>query len=149
MVDGKDLVRRYLEDVFNGGNLDAKERYLAGEEFIAGVVELVTKWRTAFSDFHEDVEDVYADGDQVIVVSELSGTHDGVLQSTLGPIEPTGRTVRWSRIAVRRLDGERFVAGFYVANEIGLLKQLGVFGDESDGPDRGRHSPLAKVPGRR
>jgi len=149
VVDGKDLVRRYLDDVFNGGNLEAKERYLRGEKFIAGVVELVTTWRTAFSDFHEEVKDVYADGDQVITVSELSGTHDGVLDSSLGPIAPTGRSARWSRIAVRRLDGDRFVDGFFVEDEIGLLQQLGVVGNGTDEPDRGPHSPLANVPGRR
>ena len=148
-VDGKDLVRRYLTDVFSAGNLDAMDQYLAGEEFMTGVEELVRRWRTAFSDFNEAVKDVFADGDRVITVSELSGTHDGVLQSTLGLIEPTGRTVRWSRIAVRRLDGDRFVDGFFVEDEIGLLKQLGVFGDESEWTDRGRHSPLANVPGRR
>ena len=147
MVDGKDLVRRYLEDVFNAGNLGACERYLAGEKFIAGVVELATVWRTAFSDFHEEVKHVYADGDQVIVVSELSGTHDGILESTIGPIAPTGRSVRWPRIAVRRLDGDRFVDGFFQEDELGLLQQLGVFGD-AEGRDKGRHSALFQVQGR-
>jgi predicted ester cyclase len=148
-VDGRDLVRRYLEDVFNRGNLDANEQYLAGEKFIAGVVALATAWRTAFSDFHEEIKDVFADGDQVIVVSELSGTHDGVLDSSLGMIEPTGRHARWPRIAVRRLDGDRFVDGFFVEDELGLLQQLGVFGAEASEPDRGRHSPLAQIQGRR
>lgn len=48
-VDGKALVRRYLEDVFSGGNLHAVDQYLAGEKFKEGVIELVTRWRTAFS----------------------------------------------------------------------------------------------------
>ena len=52
------------------------------------------------------------------------------------------RSVRWSRIAVRRFDGERFVDGFFEEDEIGLLLQLGVF-DVAAGTDRGRHSPLA------
>jgi hypothetical protein len=55
--------------------------------------------------------------------------------------------VRWSRIAIRRLDGDRFVDGSFEEDEVGLLEQLGVL-DLSSGPDRGRHSPLAKPPER-
>jgi predicted ester cyclase len=147
MVDGKALVRNYLREVFSEGRLDRMPVYLSGEGFMAGVLELVTRWRTAFSDFHEEVENVYVDGDHVITSSVLTGTHDGVLSSRLGPIEPTGRSVRWSRIAVRRLDGDRFVDGFFEDDEIALLEQLGVL-DLSSGPGRGRHSLLAKPPER-
>ena len=147
MVDGKALVRDYLREVFSEGRLDRIPVYLRGERFSAGVVELVTAWRTAFSDFHEEVKHVFADGDQVIVVSELSGTHDGVLDSTIGPIQPTGRSVRWPRIAVRRLEGDRFVEGSFVEDELGLLNQLGVFG-QPEGRDKSRHSPLATPPER-
>jgi predicted ester cyclase len=123
------------------------EVYLAGEKFMAGVLELVTRWRTAFSDFHEEVDAVYADMDQVVTTSILTGTHDGILASRLGPIQPTGRSVRWSRIAIRRLDGDRFVDGYFEEDEVGLLLQLGVL-DSSGGSDRGRHSLLVKPPER-
>jgi predicted ester cyclase len=148
MVDGKALVRDYLREVFSEGRLDRIPTYLRGETFIAGVVELVTRWRTAFPDFHENVEDVYADGDHVVTVSELTGTHRGVLDSPLGPIEPTGRPVHWSRIAIRRLDGDRFVDGSFEEDDIGLLQQLGVLPVPEAAVDRGRHDPLADVEGR-
>lgn len=148
MVDGKALVRDYLREVFSEGRMDRIPAYLRGESFIAGVVELVTRWRTAFPDFHEEVEEVYADGDRVINVSEMTGTHLGVLDSRLGPVEPTGRSVRWSRIAIRRLDGDRFVDGYFEEDAIGLLQQLGVLQQPQAAADRGRHSPLADVEGR-
>jgi len=144
MVDGKALVLDYLREVFSEGRLDRLDRYLAGEEFMGGVRELVGRWRTAFPDFTETVEEVYADGDRVITVSALSGTHRGVLRSRLGPIEPTGRQVRWSRIAVRRVIGDRFADGFFEEDEVGLLEQLGVL-DTSRGVGRGRHDPLSDV----
>jgi predicted ester cyclase len=146
-VDGADLVRRYLDDVFSHGNLGAMDQYLRGETFMASVAELVETWRSAFSDFTEIVKAVYVDGDQVITVSELTGTHDGVLASRLGPIDPTGRHVTWSRIAIRRLDGDRFVDGFFEQDELGLLQQLGAL-HANDGPGRGRHAPLANPPER-
>lgn len=143
-VDGKSLVREYLRDVFTEGRLDRMSSYLAGESFMSGVVELVTRWRTAFPDFAETVDEVYMDGDRVITVSTMTGTQNGVLESRLGPIAPTGRGVRWSRIAVRRLDGGRFVDGFFEEDEVGLLEQLGVL-DLSIGSARGGHSPLSDV----
>ena len=144
VVDGKALVRDYLREVFSEGRLDRIPEYLHGESFIAGVVELVTRWRTAFPDFHETVEDAYADGDQVITVSVMTGTHTGVLASRVGPIEPTGKSVRWSRIAIRRLAEGRFVDGYFEEDDIGLLQQLGAL-NVWDGTDRGRHSPLSDV----
>jgi predicted ester cyclase len=147
MVDGKKLVREYLDDVFSEGRLDRIPNYLSGEKFVAGVVELVNRWRTAFPDFYETVEEVYVDGDQVITVSVMTGTHDGVFDSRLGPIEPTGRSVRWSRIAIRRLEGDRFVDGYFEEDDIGLLHQLGVFG-AGEVAGTGSHSPLARPPER-
>ena len=141
-MDGRDLVRRYLQDVFSEGRLDAMDLYLSGDKFKQGVAELVNRWRRAFPDLRETMGEVYVDGDKVITVSAMGGTHSGVLESRLGPIPPTGRSVRWSRIAVRRFDGERFVDGFFEEDEVGLLLQLGVF-DVAAGTDRGRHSPLA------
>jgi predicted ester cyclase len=145
-IDGKELVRRYLDDVFSHGNVAAMDRYLRDESFMRGVRELVAQWRSAFSDLTESVKEVYADGDRVITVSSLAGTHDGVLHSRLGPIQPTGRVARWSRIAIRRLDGDRFTDGFFLEDEVGLLEQLRVL-DLSGGPARGRHDPLSDVRG--
>ena len=141
-IDGKDLVRRYLEDVFTRGNLGAMDRYLRGEPFKARVEELVTRWRTAFSDFRITVEEVVAEGDLVVAFEVLSGTHDGVYESRLGPIPPTGAKVSWSRISIRTLDGDRFVDGFFEEDEVGLLMQLGVL-SETGRVSRGLHSPMA------
>jgi predicted ester cyclase len=141
-VDGKDLVRGYLEDVFSGGNLAAMDRYLRGDQFMDRVAELVTRWRAAFSDFRINVDDVVVEGDRVVTVEIMSGTHDGVYESRIGPIAPTGATVSWSRISIRTLEGDRFVDGFFEEDEVGLLMQLGALSEQ--GPSRGLHSPLAQ-----
>jgi predicted ester cyclase len=141
-VDGRDLVRRYLEDVFSGGNLAAMDRYLRGDAFMKRVADLVTFWRTAFSDFRITVDDVIVAGDKVVTVEIMSGTHDGVYDSRIGPIEPTGTRVSWSRISIRILDGDRFVDGFFEEDELGLLKQLGVLSDDGF-VSKGQHSGLA------
>lgn len=141
-VDGKDLVRRYLEDVFSGGNLVAMDDYLRGDSFKKGVTELVTRWRTAFSDFRITVDDVIVEGNKVVTVEIMSGTHDGVYESRIGPIAPTGTRATWSRISIRFLDGDRFVDGFFEEDEVGLLEQLGALSGAGH-VSKGRHSPLA------
>ena len=115
---------------------------------MGGVRELVDRWRTAFPDFTETVREVYQHGDRVITVSELSGTHRGVLRSRIGEVAPTGRQVRWSRIAVRRLAGDRFADGFFEEDEVGLLLQLGAIEQPDAAFEKGRHSPLTDVAGR-
>ena len=141
-VDGKALVRQYLDDVFSHGNMAAAENYLRGEAFIAGVAELVTRWRTAFPDFNIVVDDLVAEGDRVVAVEVMSGTHEGVFESRLGPIAPTGRKVTWSRISIRTLDVDRFVDGFFEEDEVALLMQLGALDPEATS-GRGWHSPLS------
>jgi predicted ester cyclase len=131
-ADGKALVRSYLDDVFSNGNVDAMDRYLAGDVFKQGVRDLVAIWRTAFSNFHIEVDDALADDDKVVTVEILTGTHSGIYQSTIGPIAPTNNQVRWSRIAIRTLRDGRFVAGFFEEDEVGLLQQLGALVSRDD-----------------
>src|SRR3954462_13063588 len=101
------------------------DRYLAGDAFKASVADLVSRWRRAFSDFRIVVDDALVDADKVISVEILTGTHDGVFESTIGPIEATGKAVRWSRIAIRTIKNGRFVKGFFEEDEVGLLQQMG------------------------
>ena len=114
----------YLDDVFTSGNVSNVDRYLTGDEFKASVRDLVRRWRTAFPDLRISIDRVIAEGDRVVTVEILSGTHDGIYESSLGPIPATGRRVEWSRIAIRRLDGDRFAEGMFEEDEVGLLRQM-------------------------
>ncbi len=78
----------------------------------------------------------------MVTVEIMDGTHDGVFESRLGPIAPTGTKVSWSRISIRRLDGDRFVDGFFEEDEVALLFQLGALADRAQG-SKGLHSPMA------
>lgn len=141
-VDGRALVRAYLDDVFSRGNLSAMDRYLRGGPFMERVAELVTLWRTAFSDVHVTVDEAIVEADRVVTVEIMDATHDGVFKSRLGPIAPTGTKVSWSRSSIRRLDGDRFVDGFFEEDEVALLFQLGALAGRAQG-SKGLHSPMA------
>ena len=124
----KDLVRRYLNDVFSRGDLGVIDQYVSGDTFKGGVVDLVTRWRTAFPDLRIDVQDVIVEGDKVVTEEKMTGTHTGTYRSssTGVTVDPTGRAVSWTRLAVRTLRDDRFVDGIWEEDEVGLLQQLGL-----------------------
>lgn len=126
-TEAKAFLRRYIQQVFSDGDLTALNRYLAGDDFMAHVTELVVRWRTAFPDLRIEVEGVIVEGDRVVAEETLTGTHTGVYESPwLGSIAPTGRRFTWSRISIRDLADDRFVDGYWKADELELLEQLGV-----------------------
>src|SRR5262245_19722610 len=86
--------------------------------------------RGAFPDRVDVIEQVIADGDMVGLLFRLQGTHQG----NLFGIPPTGRKVDVYEIAVLRIVDGRMVEGWFMADEAGLLKQLGApFPERKDG----------------
>ena len=77
--------------------------------------------RAAFPDRVDVIEQVVAEGDQVGLLFRLTGTHTGNLYG----IPPTGRKVNVWEAAILRIAGGRVTEGWFLADEAGLLKQLG------------------------
>lgn len=77
--------------------------------------------RGAFPDRVDIIEDVIADGDRVGLRFRLTGTHRG----NLFGIAPTGRKVDVYEVAILRVTEGRITEGWFMADEAGLLKQLG------------------------
>ena len=77
--------------------------------------------RAAFPDRADVIEEVIAEGDQVGLLFRLTGTHTG----NLFGIPPTGRKVDVPEIAILRIADGRVTEGWFMADEAGLLKQLG------------------------
>jgi len=77
--------------------------------------------RGAFPDRVDIIEDVIADGDRVGLRFRLTGTHRG----NLFGIAPTGRKVDVYEVAILRVVDGRITEGWFMADEAGILKQLG------------------------
>ena len=77
--------------------------------------------RGAFPDRVDIIEDVIADGDRVGLRFRLTGTHRG----NLFGIAPTGRKVDVFEVAILRVVDGRITEGWFMADEAGILKQLG------------------------
>jgi predicted ester cyclase len=77
--------------------------------------------RTAMPDRVDVIEDVIAEGDKVGLLFRVTGTH----RANLFGIAPTGRKIDIYEAAILRIVDGRIVEGWFMADEAGLLKQLG------------------------
>jgi predicted ester cyclase len=127
-------VRRFWEDAFNGRNLDQIEEYVApgyvnhnalpgtppGAE---GQRELMKRLWEAFPDGRFEIEHLARDGDTVICVGVMSGTHEGTL---LG-VPATGRRGEWRQCHLFRVGADgRALEHDAIRDDLGLMGQLGV-----------------------
>lgn len=127
------VVRRVINEAWNKGNLEVLDELVAasyvghdpnvphpsrGPE---GFKESVMTARTTFADFQMTVEDLVAAGDRVAGRITLRGTHSGALAG----LPPTGKSVEFSGMFVRRLENGQLVEGWGLTDLFGLLRQLG------------------------
>src|SRR6185295_13496352 len=77
--------------------------------------------RGAIPDRVDVMEQVIAEGDMVGLLFRLTGTHQGPLSG----IPPTGKKINVYEIAILRIVDGKMVEGWFMADEAGLLKQLG------------------------
>lgn len=77
--------------------------------------------RTTFADFQITVEDLVAAEDRVAGRITMRGTHRGALAG----LPPTGKSVEFSGMFVRRLAGGQFVEDWGLTDLFGLLRQIG------------------------
>lgn len=106
LVRNREVVTRQHALVWSKGDLAAIEQlytpdfvchFVVGPEWRGreGVREQVTMHRRSFPDWHEQIEDIVAEGDpRVVTRFRSSGTHRGEFQG----IAPTGRRVRSPRL---------------------------------------------------
>ncbi|HET9590348.1 MAG TPA: ester cyclase [Anaerolineales bacterium] len=134
----KAIVRRFIEELWNQRNLD-----LAGELFAAGCVthqlrsgmelvpaprgpdamkEHVAEWLAGFPDLRFTIEQMVAEGDQVVTRTVMQGTHRGVW---LG-IPPTKKQVSLRMITIHRIAGGKIVEDWVLLESLGFFQQLGL-----------------------
>ena len=127
----KTLVRRWFEDLFSRGDLDAANDILSADfvdhlprEEERGIEELkhyVSSYRTAFPDIQDSVEDIVAEGDKVVVRWTSRGTHQGEFMG----VAPTGRHVTFTGMRLFRIAENKIAESWVNIDERGLQEQLG------------------------
>ena len=125
------IVRRYIEEVRNQGKDELLEELLdpsyqvnrlglpAG---VAGFRAMDAATREAFPDAQWTIEDMIAEGDQVMTHWTLRGTHLGVWRG----VPTTGRPVVLRGITVHRLANGRIAGRYGVVESLDVLHQMRV-----------------------
>jgi steroid delta-isomerase-like uncharacterized protein len=128
------VVEAFLQDVINEHNGDHAINYLnPGMQWSGGTVGTVTGSANvaglfasvvaAFPDAHITINDIFAQGDQVVVRVVVSGTQEGPI---LG-IPASGRFVQWDGVDVYRLsDGK--ISNIWAGDDwTAILNDTGTF----------------------
>lgn len=130
------LVRRFVADVWNGGNLDALSD-LATDDFVAHHLGASRdRDRDAFREFHggllaavpdltHAIEDVVADGDDLVLYLTVSGTPE----RQYGALAPTGESFEGPCFQKYRVEDGRVAELWALPNAMGMLRDLGIFPD--------------------
>ena len=116
----KDLVRRYYNQVLNGGDVDAVVDYFSDERTADGVRKGCFFFFQGFPDLHVSSDEFVAEGDRVFLRSTMTGTHDGEFQG----IPATGRHIAAESAEVFRIADRKFVGYWCMVNVAGLMHQL-------------------------
>jgi ribosomal-protein-alanine N-acetyltransferase len=126
-----DLLQRYYEQLWNRWSYDLVDELLTddfvfrgslgneirGREAFKNYMRLV---RSAFSDFHNVIEQSISSPPFLIARLRYSATHDGVL---LG-LQPTQKSVSYPGIAIFRVAKEQLAEGYVVGDRLTLLEQI-------------------------
>jgi steroid delta-isomerase-like uncharacterized protein len=134
------LVAGFYED-FNSGDIDAAVAAFSedlqtidpGMGTVHGIEpfrDYLQTFKRAMPDARAVVEQMFEAGDSVIVEGRFVGTHTGPLASPDGDIEPTGASVDLRFADVSRVDDAKIVAYHTYYDQLDMLTQLGLLGDE-------------------
>jgi len=129
--ENKALFRRWFDDVVNDNDYSAIDELLA-PDYVShfpgappvdrdghkGMVEL---FACAFPDWKEQIHDVIAEGDKVVIRVTAGGTHEGEFQG----MQATGKVVTITGIGIARVENGRIAESWWDFDAMGLMQQLG------------------------
>ncbi|WP_076430108.1 ester cyclase [Haladaptatus litoreus] len=130
-VKNSEIVRQFVEQAFNNGNLDAVDEYVA-EDFVRhdpaaedvrgrdGYKNFVEMNRTAFPDYHETIESIVDEDDTVMYRWTMHGTQEGEIMG----VEPTGNEVDITGMVEMRLEDGKITEMWGNFDALGMLQQL-------------------------
>jgi predicted ester cyclase len=133
LEENKAVIRRFVEEVQNKKNEDVYDE-LNDPEFVnlssppgvptdreGGKVYLFG-FLNAFPDCHFTIDDMVAEGDQVVTKKTFRGTHT----AEFAGIPPTGKTVELQFVDIMRVRNGRIVEHWNCIDQLSFMQQLGV-----------------------
>jgi steroid delta-isomerase-like uncharacterized protein len=144
MDDPKQLINRFVEELWNERRLDVADAIFAKDcvthQLRSGVPadavprgpeaikEHVTSWIASFPDLHFSIEQMLREGDRVVMQLLMEGTHQG---AWLG-IPASGKKMQIRMFTVHRLVQGMIVEDWVLVESLGVFQQLGVVPNTAD-----------------
>jgi steroid delta-isomerase-like uncharacterized protein len=133
LEQNKALMRNYIEEAWNKGNLDFIDKNFSSDYVSHGtfpgqptsrddVKSVINTIRNTIPDLHITIEDMLAEGDKVASRWVTKGTHKGDLMGA----KPTGNKISVSETAVFRVKDGKVVEGWANRDDLGFLQQIGL-----------------------
>jgi len=136
--ENKSVVRRFIEELWNGRNLSVAHEIFAtecvthqlssGSEIStaprdpATLKNHVKDWLYAFPDLHFEIEQTIAAGDRVVSQLVMRGTH----KNAWSGIPATHKHVSIRMVTIHRIEGGRIVEDWVMVESLGFFQQLGL-----------------------
>jgi steroid delta-isomerase-like uncharacterized protein len=141
LEDNKDVIRAYVETIFNQRQVDRADELVAADYLdhaalpgqAPGLQGAKQKWAmylAGIPDLRVTIEELVAEADKVAVRRSYEGTHQGEL---LG-IPPTGKQVQLGGISIFRLADGKIAEQWEQLDRLALMQQLGVLPTPGQGP---------------
>jgi predicted SnoaL-like aldol condensation-catalyzing enzyme len=127
----KQLIRDYIENVINKHQPDAAESYFAADytEYnprlppgLAGKKKFIAALAAGFSDYHGEIQQILAAGDEVVTRTRWTGTQDGPY---LGHAA-TGNKLDFTTADFYRIEKGRVVEHWDVVDTLARVVALGL-----------------------
>ena len=134
-IDQKEILTAFIEEVWNAGNADGADKYLAAtytihhdpgdpwEHKALSLGEYKERVRVSCAPFPDqkfEIQELF-DGENAVVMTWFwKGTHAGDFPGF--PV--TGRVIRMSGATVYYFDGERITGHWQITDRLGVYQQL-------------------------
>jgi predicted ester cyclase len=130
--ENKKIVRRYIEEAVNTGNIENLDEFISPEYIetldpskkilgVEGARQHIIGVRQTFPDLHLTVEKQISEGDWVVTCITARATHQGEWLS----IKPTGKKVEITVVNVDKIVNGRIVEHGGAANMFEALLSIG------------------------
>ena len=139
--EGKKLVSRVADELWNQGRLETVEEVMTAEAHYHGPHmpngvgtredwrQAVARYRSAFPDARVTYEELIACGDTIVGRWSATGTQRGPMPGA----PPSGKRIAISGITIYRIAGGKIVEAWEQLDLLGMWQQLGVFAPPGHG----------------
>jgi steroid delta-isomerase-like uncharacterized protein len=138
MEPAKDIIKRFVEELWNARRLDVADQIFSEDcvthQLRSGVLaepahrgpremkEHVSGWLMSFPDLRFNIEQIITERDRVVSQLVMEGTHQGTWMG----ISPTGKRLQIRMITIHRIENGKIAEDWVLVESLGFFQQLGM-----------------------